>query len=68
MNSKTLTQLTWAVVLLGFGYLFGITFIPLAATGLEFAKTGIGFILGTALGTLINYIWGAAKKENSGEK
>jgi len=38
-----------------------ITFLPVTETGNEHAKTIVGFLLGTAFSTLINYYWGNSK-------
>ena len=56
-----------AVMLVAFIYLFGVTFLPVTETGNEHAKTIIGFLLGTAFSTLINYYWGNSKKQENPE-
>jgi len=47
-----------------FLYLFAVTFIPITQTGNEHAKTIVGFLLGIAFSTLVNYYWGNSKKDN----
>ena len=46
-------------------YIFAITFIPpswRSTEGNEHAKTIVGFILGSAFTTFINYYWGSSKQ------
>lgn len=52
-----------SIVVMTFGYLFAVTFLPISATGNEHAKTIVGFLLATGLATLINYFWGNSKKQ-----
>ena len=56
------------IMLLSFLYLFAVTFFPMSASGLEHSKTIVGFLLGTAFSTLINYYWGNSSSRNSGPK
>jgi len=51
-----------------FIYLFAVTFLPVPTTGNEHAKTIVGFLLGTAFSTLINYYWGNSKKQDPAPK
>lgn len=48
------------LMLIAFLYLFGITFMKVP--GVEFAKTIMGFMLGTVLATPIGYYWGNSSK------
>ena len=50
-----------AIMAAAFLYLVAITFLPVTETGNEHAKTIVGFLLGTAFSTLINYYWGNSK-------
>lgn len=54
------------IMLLSFLYLFAVTFLPLTGAGAEHSKTIVGFLLGTAFSTLINYYWGNSSSRNSG--
>lgn len=54
------------IMLISFMYLFAVTFLPLSAAGGEHSKTIVGFLLGTAFSTLINYYWGNSSSRNSG--
>lgn len=56
------------IMLLSFLYLFAVTFLPLTVAGGEHSKTIVGFLLGTAFSTLINYYWGNSSSRNSGPK
>jgi hypothetical protein len=47
-------------------YIFAVTLMPSSwrsPEGNEHAKTIIGFILGSAFTTFINYYWGSSKKQ-----
>lgn len=57
-------KIAMVIMAITFLYLFAVTFLPITATGNEHAKTIIGFLLGTALSTLINYYWGNSKEES----
>ena len=46
-----------------FLYLFGVTFIDLPDTGIDNAKTIVPFLLGTGLGTIIGFYFGASKEK-----
>jgi hypothetical protein len=50
-----------AIMAAAFLYLVAITFLPVTTEGNEHAKTIVGFLLGTAFSTLINYYWGNSK-------
>lgn len=62
-NPDTGIKIALGVMLVTFLYLFMVTFMPVPATGNEHAKTIVGFLLGTAFSTLINYYWGNSHKE-----
>ena len=51
---------------IGFIYLFLVTFTTLPESGVEHAKTIVGFVLGTVISTLVGYRYGTSK--GSGEK
>jgi hypothetical protein len=44
----------------GFLYLFLISFVQVPATATKYVDTIIGFIMGTALATVINFQWGSS--------
>ena len=60
---RTNVRYAMTIMFFAFAYIVGITFCPVTAVGNEHAKTVVGFILGTAFSTLINYYWGNSKKE-----
>lgn len=55
------------IMLLGFLYMFSVTFFEMPETGQEHAKTIVGFMLGTIFSTLINYYWGNSSKNVQGD-
>lgn len=50
----------WAVV--SVVYFFSVTFFPLPADGVNFANIILGFLLGTAVSTIINFFFGSSDK------
>jgi hypothetical protein len=52
------------IILVSFGYLFAVTFLPLGNAGAEHSKTIVGFLLGTGFSTLLNYYWGSSRADN----
>lgn len=48
-----LLYLAYTIVLLSFGYLFAVTFLPIPPTGEDNAKYIVGFLVGTGLATII---------------
>ena len=50
------------IMLIAFGYLAAVTFLPMPSAGAEHSKTIVGFLLGTIFSTLINYYWGNSSK------
>lgn len=50
---------------LGAAYISAITFIPLSATGNHYADIVLGFLLGTALTTIISYWFGSSAQSRS---
>ncbi len=60
-EKKILLLMAFIIVILTFLYQFAITFLPISASGQGFAKTAQGFLLGTALGTIVTYFWGSSK-------
>lgn len=43
-------------------YFFSVTFIALPQDGVNFANIILGFLLGTAVSTIINFFFGASDK------
>ena len=61
------TNIRYAMYIMGVAaiYIFAVTFMPpswRSPEGNEHAKTIIGFLLGSAFTTFINYYWGSSKK------
>jgi len=49
----------WSLV--GSGYIFAATYIPIPADNQSLADTVLGFLLGTLVATIINYFFGSSK-------
>lgn len=49
----------WAIV--SVSYFFAVTFLPIPEQGKDFANIILGFLLGTAVSTVINYFFGSSK-------
>ena len=56
------------IMLVTFLYLFSVTFFEIPQSGIEHSKTITGFLLGTGFGTLLNYYWGASRKNEQPTK
>jgi hypothetical protein len=50
----------WGFAIASFAFLFMVTFLPLPATGVEHAKTIVGFLLGVGISTILQYYWGSS--------
>jgi hypothetical protein len=65
MDSKKeriiLLGMACGILVVGFGYLFMVTFIPIPQSGADHAKVVTGFMLGSAIGSIITYFWGSSK-------
>ena len=48
------------LLFIGFLYLFLITFIEIPLSATRYVDTILGFILGSALGSVINFWWGSS--------
>ena len=60
-DKRFILWMACGIVLLAFGYVFCVTFIPIPQSGADHAKTITGFILGVCLATIITYFWGSSK-------
>lgn len=43
-------------------YFFAVTFLPIPPAGENFANIILGFLLGTAVSTIINFFFGSSEK------
>jgi predicted CDP-diglyceride synthetase/phosphatidate cytidylyltransferase len=50
----------WGFAIASFGYLFMVTFLTLPTSGVEHAKTIVGFLLGVGISTILQYYWGSS--------
>lgn len=67
MKTSAGMKVALLIMLLTFLYIFAVTFLPMTAAGADHSKTALGFLLGTAFATLINYYWGNSSKNPQGE-
>lgn len=59
-REKMILIMACAIIAVGFGYLFLVTFLTVPETGKDHAKTIVGFFLGIGISTLLNYYWGSS--------
>jgi hypothetical protein len=50
----------FVILMIGFTYLFLVTFVSLPTTGTDHSKTIVGFILGSVVSIIIGYYWGSS--------
>lgn len=50
----------WGFAIASFAYLFMVTFLTLPTSGVEHAKTIVGFLLGVGISTILQYYWGSS--------
>lgn len=55
-------------VLLGFAYLFLVTFIPIPQANQRFADIILGFLMGTVISTILTYYFGSSKSSSDKNK
>ncbi len=60
-TDKTVLIMACAILAIGFGYLFAVTFLSMPPAGEEHSKTIVGFVIGVGISTLLNYYWGSSK-------
>lgn len=65
---KSENMMFCGVLFVGFLYLFLVTFTTLPASGMEHAKTIVGFVLGSVVSILIGYKWGSSSGSESKSK
>lgn len=53
------------VTLLVMAYVAGVTFLPLSTTGVKYADIAVPLLLGTCIGGLMGFWYGAAKNQTS---
>mgnify|MGYP003338341636 FL=1 len=52
---------SWFWAIASTSYFFSVTFIPIAEQGQRFADIILGFLLGTAVATIIGFFYGSSK-------
>ena len=60
-EKKILYAIQILVLVFAFGYLAAVTFFNMPGPGAEHSKTIVGFLLGTVVGTILQYNWGSSK-------
>jgi hypothetical protein len=58
--ARFIYQFAWFWALASVIYFFAITFLPIPEAGKDFANIILGFLLGTAVSTVINYFFGSS--------
>jgi hypothetical protein len=53
-------KIAWFLLCTSMLYIYMLTFINIPPDNVRFADTALGFVLGTILGTVVNFIFGAA--------
>ena len=59
-KEKMIILLGYFVITLSFIYVGLASFIKMTPAGVEIAKIFVGFLMGSGLATIINYIWGSS--------
>lgn len=60
-SKRFIYYLAGASILLGFTYIFLVTFLPLAPTSVRYADTILGVVIGVVFGTIFNFFYGSSK-------
>lgn len=55
-------------VVLGFLYIFLITFVPIPDQNIRFADTVLGVVIGTIISTVFQYYFGSSQGSNEKQK
>jgi hypothetical protein len=58
--ARFIYQFAWFWAVASVIYFFAITFLPIPEAGKDFANIILGFLLGTAVSTVINYFFGSS--------
>lgn len=62
-NSKFIELFSWFWSLITCIYIFCVTFLPLSTNGKDFAQIVLGFLLGTAVATILGYFYGSSMEQ-----
>ena len=57
---KITIYMACGVLIIGFTYLFLVSFIPIPQTGVDHTKVIVGAMLGSVIGVIIGYFWGSS--------
>lgn len=63
-DRRFLAALAVLLIVLVMIYLFCVTFVPMATSGGKYADIAIPLLLGTVIGGLVGYFFGASKNQN----
>lgn len=62
MQDKTkLLYFAIGITVVCFLYFFGVTFLPVPETGVRYADLILGFLIGTAFASVVNFYWGSSE-------
>jgi len=64
-DRRFLAGLAVLLIVLVMGYLFCVTFVPMAQAGGKYADIAVPLLLGTVIGGLVGYFYGASKNQNA---
>lgn len=67
-SKRFIYYLAGVSALLGFSYIFLVTFIELHPTNLRIADTILGVVIGTVFGTIFNFFFGSSKGSSDKNK
>jgi hypothetical protein len=59
-NLKFIELFSWFWSVITCLYIFCVTFLPLNSNGKDFAQIVLGFLLGTAVATILGYYYGSS--------
>jgi len=59
-KEKMIILLGALIIVLSFLYVGMVTFFVIPDSGKDIAQTAVGFLLGSCVATIINYIWGSS--------
>lgn len=64
-DRRFLAVLAILLIVLVMAYLFAVTFAPMASSGGKYADIAVPLLLGTVIGGLVGYFFGASKNQTA---
>ncbi len=68
MNKPKLIYFAIGIVAICFLYFFAVTFYPIPEGGQRYADLILGFLIGTAFASVINFYWGSSEGSKDKDK